>query len=156
MTGVVFLRKAWSFLSPPQCQPLYLLRQFLNKNAHNGCLNPVSDFLITGTPLLSKKKTIRWTMANSHVSGNGVSWTPLQDLDGIITPSGLHFERHHNGVPQIDPAVHRLTIHGLVTHALEFSIESLLQYPKISRICFIECGGNSNAGWHKNPPSKHP
>src|SRR5215472_6152893 len=26
------------------------------------------------------------------------SLTPLQDLHGIVTPSALHFERHHNGV----------------------------------------------------------
>ena len=32
------------------------------------------------------------------------SLTPLQDLDGIITPSDLHFERHHGGVPAIDPS----------------------------------------------------
>ena len=33
-----------------------------------------------------------------------ISLTPLQDLDGIITPNGLHYERHHAGVPAIDPA----------------------------------------------------
>src|SRR5581483_9407887 len=42
------------------------------------------------------------------------SQTPLHDTYGIITPSSLHFERHHSGVPQIDPAAHTLTIHGLV------------------------------------------
>ena len=42
------------------------------------------------------------------------SRTPLQELDGIITPNGLFYERHHGGVPTIDPAQHRLMLHGLV------------------------------------------
>lgn len=75
--------------------------------------------------------------------GTGASFTPLQSLDGTITPNGLHFERHHNGVPDIDPAQHRLLIHGLVKRPLFFSVDALLRYPMVSRICFIECGGNS-------------
>lgn len=75
--------------------------------------------------------------------GTGASFTPLQSLQGSITPSGLHFERHHNGVPDIDPAQHRLAIHGLVRRPLVFSIEALRQYPMVSRVCFIECAGNS-------------
>src|SRR4051812_18279328 len=46
--------------------------------------------------------------------GTGSSRTPLQDLYGTITPSSLHYERHHSGVPAIDPSQHRLLIHGLV------------------------------------------
>ncbi len=45
------------------------------------------------------------------------SLTPLQDLHGIITPNGLHYERHHGGVPTIDPSEHRLMVHGLVRAA---------------------------------------
>lgn len=75
--------------------------------------------------------------------GAGVSMTPLQELDGVITPSGLHFERHHNGVPEIDPATHELLIHGLVARNLRFSMAALARYPRTSRICFIECAGNS-------------
>lgn len=75
--------------------------------------------------------------------GTGASFTPLQSLDGTITPNGLHFERHHNGVPDIDPAQHRLLIQGLVKRPLFFSVDALLRYPMVSRICFIECGGNS-------------
>jgi sulfane dehydrogenase subunit SoxC len=85
------------------------------------------------------------------VPGNGVSWTPLHDLEGTITPSGLHFERHHNGVPQIPIEQHRLLIHGQVQRALTFSVPDLARYPMRSQILFIECGGNSNAGWHKLP-----
>src|ERR1700748_3331191 len=75
----------------------------------------------------------------------GSSRTPLHLLDGIITPSGLHYERHHNGVPNIDPTDHKLLIHGLVTRPLEFSMDALLRYPRISRIIFLECAGNSGA-----------
>jgi len=75
------------------------------------------------------------------------STTPLQTLQGIITPSALHFERHHNGVPAIDPTRHRLLIHGLVTHPLFFTIEELMRLPSASRIVFVECSGNSRDGW---------
>lgn len=69
--------------------------------------------------------------------------TPLQSLWGIITPTGLHFERHHNGVPTIDPAQHRLLIHGLVDRPMKYSVADLKRFPSISRTLFIECSGNS-------------
>jgi len=81
----------------------------------------------------------------------GVSWTPLHELEGIITPNGLHFERHHNGVPQIDPTTWNLTVSGLVKQALSFNLQALQRYPMTSKITFIECGGNSNSLWHPNP-----
>ncbi|MGQ0658910.1 MAG: sulfite dehydrogenase [Chromatiales bacterium] len=97
------------------------------------------------------EKVVRWIAANAAVPGNGVSWTPLQELEGTITPSGLHFERHHNGVPDIDPAQHRLLIHGMVKQPLLFTIENLARYPLRSHLIFLECGGNSNAGWREEP-----
>ena len=75
--------------------------------------------------------------------GSGASRTPLQHLDGIITPSRLHFERHHSGIPDIDPARHRLYVHGLVKRPLAFDVESLSRYPMVSRVQFLECSGNS-------------
>lgn len=77
--------------------------------------------------------------------GSGVSRTPLHLLQGNITPNSLHFERHHSGIPAIDPAQHRLVIHGMVRQPLEFSYEDLLAYPMQSRIYFLECSGNSGA-----------
>lgn len=71
------------------------------------------------------------------------SGTPLQRLRGTITPSGLHYEVHHGGRPEIDPERHRLMIHGLVERPLAFDREALERYPMISRIHFIECAGNS-------------
>ena len=75
--------------------------------------------------------------------GSGASRTPLEVLEGMITPSSLHFERHHSGVPDIDPDAHRLLIHGLVDRALFFDMDALSRYPMVSRIQFIECSGNS-------------
>lgn len=76
-------------------------------------------------------------------AGSGSSRTPLERLEGTITPNGLHFERHHNGVPAIDPDTHELLIHGLVRQPLLFRYEDLLRYPRESRILFLECSGNS-------------
>lgn len=112
---------------------------------------PGNGFSNYGQPSPHERDVIRWVSTTSGAPTNGISWCPLQDLDGIITPNGLHYERHHNGVPAIDPAVHRLVIHGEVQHALTFSVDALLRYPRESRICVIECGGNSNAGWRRRP-----
>ena len=81
------------------------------------------------------------------------SRTPLQDLHGIITPSALHFERHHNGVPFIDPARHRLLVHGLVERPLLFTVAELKRFPATSRLVFVECSGNSGKEW-KGPKGK--
>ncbi len=81
------------------------------------------------------------------------SRTPLQALHGIITPSALHFERHHNGVPFIDPANHRLLVHGLVERPLIFTLDELKRLPATSRIAFVECSGNSGKEW-KGPTGK--
>ena len=86
-------------------------------------------------------------------TGSGASRTPLEALDGMITPSGLHFERHHGGVPDIDPAAHRLLIHGMVKRPLVFSIDALLRYPMVSRIHFLECSGNSQVMYLPTPPA---
>lgn len=81
----------------------------------------------------------------------GRSWwsslTPLQDLHGIVTPASLHFERHHNGIPTIDPSRHRLLVHGLVERPLIFTVEELKRFPSVSRLLFIECSGNSAPEW---------
>src|ERR1700747_748101 len=59
--------------------------------------------------------------------------TPLQDLDGIITPHGLFYERHHGGVPTIDPAQHRLMLHGLVERPMIFTVDDIRRFPSVSR-----------------------
>ncbi len=76
--------------------------------------------------------------------GGAASGTPHQDLMGIITPSDLHFERHHAGVPQIDPQHYGLLIHGMVERPMLFTLADLKRFPSVSRIHFIECSGNLN------------
>jgi sulfane dehydrogenase subunit SoxC len=88
---------------------------------------------------------------NAMSPGTGASRTPLHLLRGTITPNSLHFERHHSGIPAIDPAGHSLVIHGLVRQPLSFSYEDLLAYPMVSRIYFLECSGNSGANTVATP-----
>jgi sulfane dehydrogenase subunit SoxC len=97
-----------------------------------------------GSPAKHESKVTR-TLIRSQpgTTGSGASRSPLESLEGMITPSGLHFERHHNGVPEIDPALHRLLIHGMVRRPLIFTVDALLRYPMVSRIHFLECAGNS-------------
>lgn len=90
------------------------------------------------------EKSVRY-FAPSATPGTGASRTPLQDLFGIITPSSLHFERHHAGVPTIDPARHELLIYGLVDKPLIFTIRDLERMDSASRVHFIECAGNSSS-----------
>ncbi len=71
-----------------------------------------------------------------------VSLTPLESLHGTITPADLHFERHHAGIPEIDPERHELYIHGMVERPLKWSVAELKRYPSVTRTCFIECSGN--------------
>ncbi len=78
---------------------------------------------------------------------SGVAFTPLQGLFGIITPSGLHFERHHAGWHDIDPASHRLMINGLVATPKVYTIGDLMRLPSVSRMHFIECGANTAMEW---------
>ncbi|MGB8599980.1 MAG: molybdopterin-dependent oxidoreductase, partial [Burkholderiales bacterium] len=83
----------------------------------------------------------------TRVRQSSVSFTPLQGLFGIITPSGLHFERHHQGWHDIDPSQHRLMINGMVKQARVFTMDDLMRLPSVSRIHFIECGANTGAEW---------
>jgi sulfane dehydrogenase subunit SoxC len=75
------------------------------------------------------------------------SFTPLASLIGNITPSGLHYERHHAGVPTIDPAKHSLVVHGLVATPKRFTMEDIKRMPSVTRKYFIECSGNTNTEW---------
>src|SRR5712675_2086985 len=84
------------------------------------------------------------TLSNpNHEPRNSHARTPHHLLEGTTTPNGLHFAINHAGVPTIDPEKHRLVIHGLVKRPLEFTLETLSRYPMISRVSFVECGGNS-------------
>ena len=112
---------------------------------------PGSPFVGYGQPSRFEAKVVRVFTTAPGTTGTGASRTPHHLLNGAITPNGLHFERHHSGIPDIDPEAHRLLIHGLVKRPLVFSLETLARYPMESRIAFIECGGNSGSLYQKDP-----
>ncbi len=78
------------------------------------------------------------------------SRTPLHELYGVITPSDLHFERHHAGVPQIEASAHELLVHGMVERPQVFDMAALKRFPRTSRICFIECSGNGGGAYDRD------
>ena len=104
---------------------------------------PGAGFSGYGVPAEWAQGIKRLTPAPSARPSTGSSRTPLEALEGAVTPSGLHFERHHNGVPAIDATKHELLIHGLVKRPLSFDLDSLRRYPMVSAMRFIECAGNS-------------
>ncbi|MEN3383049.1 MAG: sulfane dehydrogenase subunit SoxC, partial [Hyphomicrobiales bacterium] len=112
---------------------------------------PGSPFVAYGQPSRFASKVVRIFASAPGTTGTGTSRTPHHLLDGMITPNGLHFERHHSGIPEIDPQAHRLLIHGLVARPLIFTLDALLRYPMESRIAFVECAGNSALLYQKEP-----
>ncbi|HEX2449783.1 MAG TPA: sulfite dehydrogenase [Gemmatimonadales bacterium] len=86
----------------------------------------------------------------------GASYTPLHQLSGTITPTDLWFERHHNGVPQIDPGRWRLLLHGLVERPLVFTLDEVRRFPAVTRIYFLECSGNGRNGYRSPRPDMSP
>src|SRR5262245_37599130 len=114
---------------------------------------PGANFASYGQPSRFEDKVVRTVPAGAANNGVGTARTPLHLLEGVITPSGLHFERSHSGIPDIDPNQHRLGIHGLVKRPLVFTVEALHRYPMTSRIAFVECAGNSGA---LNAPTAQP
>ena len=87
----------------------------------------------------------------TQTTQSSVSFAPLQSLFGIVTPSGLHFERHHQGWWDIDPSKHRLMINGsddqIVKSPRVFTMDELMRLPSVSRFHFIECGANTGMEW---------
>ncbi|MTW16086.1 sulfite dehydrogenase [Rhodoplanes serenus] len=88
----------------------------------------------------------RYPTPNEHTSW---SMTPLDHMLGNLTPSGLHFERHHGGIPTIDPNRHLLFVHGLVDGPRKFTMADLKRFPSVTRRHFIECSGNGLTEWNK-------
>src|SRR5215217_4889189 len=87
---------------------------------------------------------VRWSPAPD------VSFSPLADLHGTLTPNALWYEVHYGGIPAVDPAEHRLLVHGLVERPTLFTIDDLKRFPSVSRKVFLECSGNSFAEWTKD------
>ena len=110
-----------------------------------------------GTPILASPYGVparyeagvvrRQSPGLTRTAQSSVAFTPLQNLFGIITPSGVHFERHHAGVPDVLPDRHRLMIHGLVREPRVYTMDDIVRFPSVSRIHFIECGANTGMEW---------
>ena len=81
------------------------------------------------------------------------SKAPLGKLVGTITPTDLHYERSHSGNPDLDPAKHRLLVHGMTRKQLVFTVDDLMRMPSITRTVFIECTGNGWENWKKADPN---
>jgi sulfane dehydrogenase subunit SoxC len=90
------------------------------------------------------RRNVPWLTASKESS---VSFSPLQDLNGIITPNGLFFERYHAGRASVDPKQHRLMIHGMVERPLILTMQDIERFPSVSRIHFIECPANGGMEW---------
>jgi len=90
------------------------------------------------------RRDVEWLTASRESS---VSFTPLHELDGIITPNGLCFERHHAGIAEIDRDDYRLMLHGLVDRPLIFTLDDIRRMPRVNRACFCECAANSGMEW---------
>lgn len=119
---------------------------------------PTDATLVPGMP--SGPLSIRSPFENPALAPVGVTtgaaFTPLQNLSGTITPSDLHFQRHHNGIPLIDPARYELVVHGMVNRSRVFSLEDLKRFPSVTRTCFIECSGNGRAAFRDPKPEMTP
>jgi sulfane dehydrogenase subunit SoxC len=107
-----------------------------------------------GMPSHFESDVVRRATDHAPTPLSSWSFTPLDRLTGIITPNGLVFERHHAGIPQIDPDQHRLAIHGLVERPLVLTMDDILRLPAVSRIRFLECAGNSYTEVLSMPRSK--
>jgi sulfane dehydrogenase subunit SoxC len=90
------------------------------------------------------RRDVEWLTATRESS---VNFTPLHELDGIITPNGLCFERHHAGIAQVDPSQHRLMINGLVDKPLVFTMDDIKRFPRENKVYFLECAANSGMEW---------
>jgi sulfane dehydrogenase subunit SoxC len=105
-----------------------------------------------GAPSPFEAAVVRKARRRAPFKGAASSGAPLHKMFGIVTPNGLHFERHHAGVPAIAPETHRLIVHGEVERPMIFSVDELMRFPSVSRFHFIECAGNTpftggEAGW---------
>lgn len=90
------------------------------------------------------RRTVDWLTADSISS---ISMTPLHEMKGIITPSGLVFERYHAGVPEVNPDDHRIIINGMVDRPLILTMDQLMSFPSESVINFLECPANGGMEW---------
>lgn len=138
-------RRTLLFSSAASLIPASINAESIKEGSPSWMTTPGKTFSEYGVPAQQEVNTKRkiFQPYKEYAPGTGASMTPLEKLEGIITPNGLHFERSHNGIPAIDPLQHELLIHGLVERPLVFKTEDLLKYPMKTKTYFIECAGNS-------------
>ncbi|MFT7491032.1 MAG: sulfane dehydrogenase subunit SoxC, partial [Pseudohongiellaceae bacterium] len=90
------------------------------------------------------RRSVEWLTATRESS---INFTPIHALDGILTPNGLCFERHHSGAPEIPASDHQLMINGLVDQPLMFSMEDIVRFPPETKTFFLECAANGGMEW---------
>jgi sulfane dehydrogenase subunit SoxC len=118
--------------------------------------DPWSHSAGTVTPVLQTPSRFEKHVVRALSNPNGEprtqhARTPHQLLNGVVTPNSLHFTINHSGLPDIDPAQHKLVIHGMVKQPKLFTLETLARYPMVTRHHFVECGGNSAAMFSNQP-----
>ena len=122
-----------------------------NSPTIRGARQPAACSPTTALPRGSRKTCARTLSNPKGEPRTSHARTPHHLLNGTITPNGLHFVISHSGNPDIDPDKHRLVIHGLVQRPLVFTLDALMRYPMVSRMAFIECGGNGALLASKEP-----
>ena len=123
---------------------------------HSAALAPPPDSTkVPGSPASALGQRSAFERPRRIVTGS-ISLTPLQDLCGIVTPADLHFERHHAGVPTIDPQRYKLLIHGMVERPMVFDLAALKRFPAVSLPYFLECSGNGASSYRDIRPELSP
>lgn len=103
---------------------------------------PADPTKVRGKPPRAVGAKAPYEKVARYARAGASSGTPHEQLYGIVTPSDLHFERHHGGVPDIDPANYSLLIHGMVERPMVFTLDDLKRFPSVSSLWFLECSGN--------------
>jgi sulfane dehydrogenase subunit SoxC len=103
------------------------------------------------TPSRFENKVVRTLSNPQNEMRTSHARTPHQMLNGTVTPNSLHFTINHSGIPDIDPAQHKLVIHGMVKQPLAFTLDTLSRYPLVTRMAFVECAGNSATMFSNEP-----
>lgn len=103
---------------------------------------PADPTKVRGRPPRTVGTRASYEKVGRYARAGASSGTPHEQLYGVVTPSDLHFERHHGGVPDIDPANYSLLVHGMVERPMVFTLDDLKRFPSVSSLWFLECSGN--------------
>jgi DMSO/TMAO reductase YedYZ molybdopterin-dependent catalytic subunit len=79
---------------------------------------------------------------------------PLEALRYDVTPVGLHYLLIHYDIPLVDADTWRLEVGGVVSRALELSLDELRSRPATEAVVTMECAGNGRARLEPRPFSQ--